>query len=281
MKKLILSLCVMIVFAAPAQAGAEEGGAYERMQQTAKLRCGYALWDPALIKDPETGEMTGAFVEFMNALGKATGLEIEWTQETDWGQVPEALKTGKIDAMCASMWPSSKKARVMAFSDPVYYNVVEAYVREGHEKLAGKSLADLNDENITIAVIDNDIADEIADFDFPKAQKLSAPTLVTDAHLLMDVATGKADVTFTSEAIAIGFRENNPGKIVRFVPAHPVRVFENTIGVDIHEYELLQVLNAATAELLNSGVVDRILDRYEKDYPGSFRRVSKPYEASK
>lgn len=276
MKKLLILFCLLIF---PTQTFAGQETAYDRVIKTNTLRCGYALWDPAVIKDLETGAMKGTFVEFMEALGKVTGLTIEWTQETDWGQVPEALKTGKIDAMCASMWPSSKKARVMAFTKPVYYNIIEAYVRTDNEKLAGKTLRDLNDPAVAIAVIDNDIADEIADFDFPEARKHSAPTMVTDASLLMDVATGKADVTFTSEAIAIGFRKNNPDKIKRFAPARPVRVFENTIGIDIHEHELLQVLNAATTELLNSGIVDRILDRYEDDYPGSFRRVSQPYEA--
>lgn len=261
----------LFVFAPQAKAAS----AYDRIMESGTIRCGYALWDPAVMKAPNTGTMTGTFVEYMNILGKITDLKIEWTQEVDWGQVPEALRSGKIDAMCASFWPSSKKGKYVAFTKPVYYSIAEAYGRADESRF--QSLSQINSDTITISVIDNDISDEIADFNFPKAKKLPATQLVSDVNLLMDVAAGKSDVTFTSEAIAQGFDKQNPGKIKKLFPDHPVRIFENTIGIDIHEQELLSLLNTATTELLNSGVIDDILDRYDVTHPGSFRRVAAPY----
>ena len=43
--------------------------AYERMTRTNTLRCGYNLWEPWVMKDPTTGVMSGAFVDFIEMIG--------------------------------------------------------------------------------------------------------------------------------------------------------------------------------------------------------------------
>ena len=69
----------------------------------------------------------------------------------------------------------------------------------------------------------------------------------------------------------------NPNKLKRLSPKNPLRIHGVTIAVDIKEQALLSVLNVATDQLLNSGRIDKIMDKYEKDYSGSFARVSVPY----
>ncbi|MCI5060578.1 MAG: transporter substrate-binding domain-containing protein, partial [Alphaproteobacteria bacterium] len=99
MKKFIL-LLALLTFSFPAIA-ADQNVAYDRIEKSRKIRCGYGIWHPTIIKDPATGEMSGIIYEYVEALGTALGLEIEWTEEIGWGEFPTALKTGRIDVMCA------------------------------------------------------------------------------------------------------------------------------------------------------------------------------------
>ncbi len=52
--------------------------------------------------------------------------------------------------------------------------------------------------------------------------------------------------------------KSNPNKI-RMVPTHkPIRVFPNTIAVDIYEHELLVMLNTALRQMQDNGTIDKI-----------------------
>lgn len=274
-----LTAYLIVPNASTSSATDKKESVYDRVMRTKTLKCGYALWSPALMKDPQTGEMSGVFYEVMEKLSQSTGIKIKWEAEIEWGQVVEALKTRKIDAICASMWPSPEKGLHILFSKPAYYSIAEAYIRKGDKRFDNnRNLSFLNNPDVNIAVIDNDVSYEIAKASFPKANTFSVPSMLSaDTQLLLNVATKKADVTFTSEAVAIDFRKHNPGKIERFNPNSPVRVYENTIGLDIHEHELLSLLNTSLTILINSGEIDQILDKYEKDYPNSFRSNAKPF----
>src|ERR1700689_4446895 len=80
---------------------------YMRVMRTQTLRCGYEYWDGATMKDEKTGQVVGPWVDMMNAIGEAAGLKIEWTSQVGWSDVAAAIKSGKIDAMCAGMWTSA------------------------------------------------------------------------------------------------------------------------------------------------------------------------------
>lgn len=56
---------------------ASEETAYERVMRTGTLRCGYAEWDSAVMRDPNTGAFHGSVVEVVNALAKSSDIKIE------------------------------------------------------------------------------------------------------------------------------------------------------------------------------------------------------------
>lgn len=256
---------------------AEKESAYDRVLKTQTIRCGYNYYEPVIWRDNETNELKGVYVEYMEALGKATGLKIEWASEIGWGDVPAALQNEKIDAMCAGTWADARRGVQIAFTKPVFYNTLEVYARID-DKRFDKDINSINDPTITISTVDGGVTADIAAQDFPKAKALALSTLGTDAEELLNVATGKADITFTNHGPALAFMKANPGKIKRVAPEDPVRVFGVTTSVNIREQELLTLLNTATDQLHNSGVINKILNKYEKNFPGAFVRVTRPYD---
>lgn len=251
--------------------------AYERVMRTQTLRCGYAVWSGVVMKN-DNGQLYGPWVDLTNELGKATGLKVEWVSEVDWGGIGAALKSNKIDAMCAGLWSSATKAKEISFTTPVAYQALEVFVRNNDHRFDGDQSL-LNNKEIKLAVLENDNSDFISQSDFPNAQRNVLSTLTgSDADLVLNVATNKADATFTSAGFWHDFEKTNPGQVRRLFPGRYLRVFGLTYGVNNDDIRLTNLLNAGVSEMLNSGTVNRILDSADKDYPDTYIRAAKTYQ---
>ena len=251
--------------------------AFERVVRSGTLRCGYEYWDGAIMRDEKTGLIYGPWADVTEALTKATGLKVEWTSEIGWGDVGAALKSGKIDAMCAGMWTSAAKAKEMAFTTPLAYQAVEAFVRTDEHRF-DDGVGKISDPAVKIVVIDNDNTDFIAQQDFPQAQRVSLSALNgTDSEELMNVMTGKADVAFTVAGLWRQFDKANPDKIRRLAPDVKLRAFGLAFAVDNTDLRLLQVMNTGAQEIVNSGELDKILDKANQDWPDMYIKPLKAF----
>lgn len=251
--------------------------AYERVTRTQTLRCGYQYWDGAVMRDSQTNQIYGPWVDIMNAIGKTTGLEIEWAEQVGWDSVGAALKSHKIDAMCAGIWTSAAKAKEMSFSKPLAYQAIEAFVRSNDHRF-DSDIQKLNDPSVKIVVIDNDNPDFIARTDFPKAQRVSLSLLNgTDSEEMMNVMTGKADVAFTVAGLWQQFNKSNPGKVRRLMPDQKLRAFGLVITTDNDDYRLMSIIDAGIDEIENSGFLDKIIDKANIDYPDMYIKLLKPF----
>lgn len=239
-----------------------------------EIRVGYVVYPPGMIKDANTGELSGIFHDALEEAGKNLGLKINWVEEVGWGTMIEGLNAGRYDMIGSPVWPNSSRARNVDFTIPLNYSAVGVYTRSGDNRFA--DLTRINNSNITIATIDGEMSSFIAKATFPNAKVISLPQDSQVSQLLLNVRTGKADVTFVETAIAEEFLAQNPGSVQNIVPNNPVRSFGNTMLVPKSQDGFKSMINSALEELFNSGTVDVLIDKYEK-YPGSFYRAAKPY----
>src|SRR5258708_38771393 len=98
--------------------------------------------------------------------------------------------------MCFGAWPKATLAHEVLFSIPTYYLPIYAYARANDSRF-DHTLNKMNAADITLSAMDSEISSEIARNQFPKAKLLSMPQLTPPGMLLLNVATGKADLTFT------------------------------------------------------------------------------------
>lgn len=233
---------------------------------------------PNIAKDVNTGEISGIFFDYMEALATAANLKISWS-EVSWADFSIELNSGRIDAMCAGIWPTAAKAREMIFTTPINYVAIQAYVRASDSRF-DNAVDKINSQSVTVATMDAEMSSIIAQADFPKAKTISIPSTGSQPQMLLNVADGKADVTFSDIATGQDFMANNPGKLKILPGGESLRAFGNTVALGKGEFALRAFLDSGTEELLQSGVVEKILRKYEK-YPGSLLRVSMPYEVPK
>ncbi len=248
---------------------------YDRVMKTRTLRCGYGIWPPFINKAPNTGKLSGVFYDYTEALGQALGLKIEWVEEISSGEFPSALETGRIDAMCFSVWPNASRAREIDFTDPIYYTAHYAYVRTGDARF-DNNLDAINDPSVTVVAIDGEMGALIAASDFPKARKLELPQMADQSQAFLNVTTRKADVFITDLSTAAEYEASNLGKIKQVVSSSPIRIFRNTIAIAQQQDQFRRMLDTATEELLSSGKIEKIIEKYER-YPNTFLRVEQGY----
>ncbi|NOZ46915.1 MAG: amino acid ABC transporter substrate-binding protein [Chlorobi bacterium] len=248
---------------------------YQKILESGKIRVGYISYPPSFIKDPNTGKFSGIFHEVLQEIGKKLQLKIEYTEEVGWGSMIEAINSGRVDLICTGVWPTTERGKHVDFTKPLYYSTVRAYVRLNDNRFDG-NLTKINNPDIRISSIDGEMTSIIAKFDFPKAKGVSLTQMNDVSQVLLEVSSGKADITFVEPAIALEYMSKNPGKIKEVKNVPPLRVFPNTMIVGKGEVQLLSTINIGIDELANNGFIDKIVSKYEK-FPGSFQKIALPY----
>ncbi|MBE2191192.1 MAG: transporter substrate-binding domain-containing protein [Alphaproteobacteria bacterium] len=269
---------LVVPVSSTAFADEEQDAVFKRVIETKTLRCGYWNWPPLYMVDPNTKETTGIFKDLMAEFTRVTDIQVEWTQEIHFDNLISDLNNKKIDAVCAGAWLSGARAKFIRFSNPVFYTTMNAYKRADDPRFDGNRDS-MNQPDITIIGMDGEMSSEIAKADFPKAKLMSLPQIAGSAtELLLNVDTGKGDITFADAVGAGGFIKNNPGKIASVKMETPIRLMSNTIAVAGDEERFQDFVNSVLQELHNSGVVEHILEKYDSAYPNVLVRVSKPYQ---
>lgn len=248
---------------------------YERVIDSGILKVAYISYPPSFSHNPQNNELSGIFYDVLSEIGKNMELEIEYTEETSWGTMIESVNSGRADLIAAGIWPNGTRGKFADFTTPIYFSPIFAYVRADDSRFdSGFDL--INDATTTIATIDAEMTSIIAKADFPMAAISSLPQSTDVSQVLLEVATGKADVTFVETAVAERFISKNPGEIKKIPNAAPVRVFPNVMLMRKGEYKLKTALDTAINELIYTGRVDYIISRHEV-YKGSLLRKQIPY----
>lgn len=251
---------------------------YDKVMQTGEIRVGYYNGAPYFVKNPNTDSIYGIFAEVLDSVGANLGLKINWIGEANFPTMATDLEDGKFDIIGSGIWISSERAKVADFSVPILYDVVGAYCRADDNRF-DKSLSSINDSRIKISTIDGEMAATIAQKDFPKAEVFSLPQSSDFTLMLKNVVDKKADVTFLGLGPANTFISKNPGSLKAISLNSPVRVFPTALMIKRNEYEFNRMINLALLDLINNGVVDKIIAKYES-YPLSHYRVAKTYRTT-
>lgn len=251
---------------------------YQQVISAKTLRAGYAVGAPLLIIDPNTSDKSGIFYEIVTEAASRLQLTVNWNEEVGYGQMPEALNSGRFDVVGSGVWINPERGRVADFTIPLYYDAVFAFAKTGDERFKG-NLQQLDAPEFVISTMDGELGAAIAQKDFPRAKTLQLPQNADFTQIIQNVVDKKADVVFLAAAAGREYQAANPGRISIIQPDKPVRVFPDAIMLPKGQYELKQALDYALTEMINDGTIDHILDKYEK-VSGSFLRLAPPYRTS-
>ncbi len=240
-----------------------------------EIRVGYIVYPPGLIKDPNTGQLSGIFYDALNDAGTKLGVKITWAGETTWGTMLEDVNSGKFNMIGSPVWQSAARATQVDFSVPLMYSVIAVYARPNDHRFDTNYDA-INSPDVKISIIDGELSQSIAKERFPNAKVVSLPQTADVSQDYLNVATGKADVVIEEIPTANDYLKNNPGSIRNVQPNNPITINGNTMLIPQNQLAFKTMLNAALQEELNTGYIDTLVKKYQTS-SNSFYLPAKPY----
>jgi ABC-type amino acid transport substrate-binding protein len=261
----LLSVAATVVYLQSKEMGGTvvatpNSSAYDQVIKMGTLRCGYAPWPPFIVKDPNTGTMSGILYDIVEEIGKQLDLKIDWNYETGYGNYTEDLNMNRFDVMCATLWADAGRTQNSLLIDPFLYSGVYLVVRADDTRF-DQNFSLLNDEAMTVTGVDGDITMTLGNKLFPKSQKVFLSNTATASEMAENVKTGKADAMFADLGFFNDYSKANPDKL-KILLQNPAWVFGERMAVKTGEWQLKYMLDTAIAEIVNSGRVEEIMAKY-------------------
>ena len=265
-------------FSGTAQQTAAKESVYDRVMRTGTLRCAYLAYPPEIMKDPNTGKLSGYVVDITEEIGRQLNLKIDWVTELGFGfqDITEGFKLGRLDAACTGFVETAAHARAVLFSTPIDYGPEYVYVRADDTRF-DQSLDGLNNPDIKIAQIDGEASQAIAKEMYPLASSFSLPEMSGLPLSMEALATGKADAIILTIAAGKDYMDHNPGKL-KVLRKRPVKSWiQPTMAFPHGEHDLKYVVDATLRALEENGFIERTFRKYDPNLD-SYLMVAKPYQ---
>lgn len=266
MKNLLMIFLILLAF--PAQA---DNAVFNRVINGGTLRCGYIVWQPYMMKDPNTGKLSGMSYDIFEALGKTLGLKIDWVSEVQSGQEAEALNSDKVDAVCSTVPSNSRSAKYMDYIDGYAYMPFYIYMKKGGKMV--NNVADLNTAQMSVTGMDGDISLFAAEQYFPTAKKVAVPSSADPTSINLNVQMGKADFVVNDPASLAYFNAANGDQLIPILATKPLVTLKEGAAIKKGENNLRQTLNEGMELMLTSGLIDQILDKWDESQKLMKRRA--------
>ncbi|MBV0892567.1 ABC transporter substrate-binding protein [Paracoccus sp. Z118] len=207
---------------------------------------------PFTFLDVQTNEIDGVMVDIINAIGEQEGFTTD-IEATQWSALIPSLTSGKIDVIAAAMYATEERAKVVAFTDPVYSYGEGLFVPKD-DTTAYTSLDDLEGKVVGAQVGTAYVAPLQAHGGLKEVKVYD-----TIADIMRDVSLGRIDAGFGDRPI-VAYQLSQGAADVRLVPEYESTIVGNVaIAVRQNEPELLERMNSGIAKIKESGRLDEII----------------------
>ena len=221
-------------------AGSVDADVLEDVLNRGTLRVGVALFTPWAI-DAGDGKLIGFDVEVARKLSTDMSVKPEIIV-VPWGEIVDALDSGRIDVIVAGMAITPERALRVNFSNP--------YARSGVGLAANramtaevKGLRDLNDPKIVITTVAKTLGSDVAKLMFDRANLQVVADSKAAAQAVID---GKAHA-YVASTVETGFLALEHPDTVDLPLGKPLVASVSGLAVKKGEQEMLNFLNAWVA----------------------------------
>ena len=229
----------------------------DRIVSEHKIKVGFIPSPPSAIKDTNTGELSGFYVDAVRLIFKQANVEPVFV-ETTWGNFVAGLQSGQFDLCIAGTFATVPRATAVEFTHPLSYLGYSAVVKAGDVRF--HSLADLNRPDITIALIQGGASVDYAKENFPKAKLV---TLATGNLLapFVEVSAARADVGIEDAWAAQRYAKEHP-EVTDLFAGKPYNVLPIAWTVKRGNEDLLRMMDTSIDWLMINDRFQTIAAKY-------------------
>ena len=118
-------LAAALLLSAP-QAAAQN---FQDIIESKEIRLGIIPYDPLVIKDPKSGELSGVFIDAVRQVFAELKVDPIFV-ETKWGTFAGALQSGQIDVFIGGSFATPQRAMAIEFTRPAFFIGFSASARK-------------------------------------------------------------------------------------------------------------------------------------------------------
>ncbi|MGE0008225.1 MAG: transporter substrate-binding domain-containing protein [Parvibaculaceae bacterium] len=203
----LVALCFAIIAPQAASADDDPFAVLNQIRSSGVLRVPVMTGEePGYIKDKNTGEWSGFYVEFLSEIAQELGVKIE-PVETTWGNLAADFQSGKID-IAIGVNPNPKRGLVVDYLwEPLFTDAWAVLTPKGKPV---KTWAELNNPAKKVVAQKGSTMQVVAEALLPKAQL----TPVEDRNLaLLELQAGRADAVVLAIFDALQVNEQGLGEV--------------------------------------------------------------------
>ena len=242
---------------------------FDKVLKTNTITICYVTWPPSVIKDPNTGVLSGFLIEAIQGITKDTGLKLNYV-ESSWGGFAADINAGKCDAGVAGFYPLINRSTAVSFTQPFYYAGNNGVVKAGDNRF--KTISDLNRSDIKIAVIQGEFGHIYAQKYLPKAKLVVLPETSDNTAPLLAVSAGQADVGLIMADTVADYAKKHSE--VQALFSAPYSTSPIAWAVRKSDQQLLNFLDNSINYLESTGELDALA----KKYNSAWYSVKKDYQ---
>jgi len=219
--------------------------------------------------NPDTGKWEGVSIDLMNYLAEQMNVKPEFV-EVDWQIFPIALDNGDIDIFAGTAHYTVARAMKVAYPHPIFYKGTGVICKtENKDKF--KTIGDINQPNVKIAVGIGTNEDQMAKYLYPKANVLR---MKTGAHteLAQAVRSGQADLAAFGHLNAWRFSEDFDWCAM---PLDPFSPSMQSFPIAYGDWKLLRFFDSFFQQASFSGLLDALVQKYFPDMPENIRKINR------
>ena len=227
-------MAVGIAAVAPAKADDDPFAVINRIKSSGVLKIPVMVGEePGYIKDPNTGQWSGFYVEWAQEIADILGVKVE-PVETTWGNLAADFQAGKID-LAIGLNPNPKRGLVVDYLTVPLFTDAWAVTVPAGSKI--KTWADLNKPDIRLVVQKGSTMQVVAEALCPKAQI----TPVEDRNLaVLELKSGRADAILLAVFDALAVKKQGIGEVVA-ARADPAQSGHDRRGAGGRQFRLYQL----------------------------------------
>lgn len=254
MKK-FLCICFISLFVLTGCANKEKDYAKEGL--VVYTNAGY----PPFEMFDEKGEMFGMDIDIIHRVSEIIGYEIKELKHVDFNILPDSILTGKCDLVIAGMNPTSRRAKVVDFSDIYYAGGNDSENAANYVVVLEKSnIQSANDLKGKKAGVQMGTSQESTIFDLAEIYHLKIDARQNYADLFLELQNKKIDFVVLEKAVADRYVKQMDG----------FRSFELGVGVNPDGYAMMvkkgsplkKEIDAALKQMKESGELNQIIEKW-------------------
>ncbi|MAG60692.1 hypothetical protein CL619_02790 [archaeon] len=255
----------------------DDGGSdtIAKIRDTGKLDVCYAEYPPAVIKDPNTGELSGHSVDTIENIVSQIGAEINYHEST-WGGAAADVATGRCDVML-TYFNQIPRSFTIAFTKPLIFVGNSALVRADDSRFSDVTdVMEFDQIGYTVAVANGESGHNFVKENFKNAKIEVIDVEAGDLlKFLSLVSTGRADVGI-ADSVSISLYQQAHSDTRDVFAADPFSLNPTAYGVRQDDIKFLNFLNDALTTLEAQGK----LAEFEQKYDAHWLHQKLEYEVS-